>query len=220
MRPLNICLLCAAQCAWDLALCPDCFADCPRRGVACRACGLALPEAGLCGRCAARPPPFSRLVAPFRYRYPVDALIRDFKYRDRLAAARFFGSAITAEIAAERRPLPECLLPVPLHWRRCAARGFNQSLEIARLAGRGLGVAVNCRIVRRVRATPAQAGLGAAERRRNLRGAFALAGAPPWQHVAIVDDVVTTGTTVREMSRALIRAGVGEVEVWAAARAG
>jgi ComF family protein len=159
-------------------------------------------------------------VAPFRYRYPLDVLIRELKYHDRLACVRFLGGALADEVRARRSDLPERLLPVPLHWRRCIARGFNQSLEIARVVGARLNIPVDRGIVRRVRATPAQAGLPAAERRRNLRNAFLVAKVPPCKRVAIVDDVVTTGATAREISRALRRAGIEDVQIWAVARAG
>lgn len=217
---MNLCLLCGAQCPWNQALCAGCLADCPRAGSACRRCGTPLPRSALCGRCAANPPPFTRVIAPFRYRYPIDALVRDFKYRDRLACVRLFGAAIADEVRARGTVLPECLVPIPLHRHRCAARGFNQSLEIARVAGGLLEIAVDRHGLHRVRPTAAQAGLRAEARRRNVRGAFVVNGACRWRRVAILDDVVTTGATAREASRALIRAGVEEVEVWAVAHAG
>lgn len=217
---MNLCLLCGAACAWDEGLCPPCQADCPRCGPACRRCGDPLPRTAVCGACLLDPPAFDFLVAPFRYRYPLDALIRGLKYRDRLAYVRFLGGALAEEVRARRLQLPECLLPVPLHWRRCIARGFNQSLEIAKVVGTRLAIPVDRGIVRRVRATPAQAGLPAKQRRRNLRGAFLVLQDPPWKRVAIVDDVVTTGATARAISRVLRRAGIEEVQVWAIARAG
>ena len=217
---MNLCLLCDAQCPWDQGLCRDCHTDCPRPGIACRRCGHPLPRAGPCGACSVRPPPYTRLLAPFRYGYPIDALIRDCKYRDRLACVRLFGAALATEARRQGTPMPECLVPVPLHWRRCCARGFNQSLEIARVAGALLHIPIERHLVRRRRATPAQAGLRAEERRRNLRGAFVVTGEPCWKHAAIVDDVVTTGATAGEIGRVLLRAGVETVEVWAVARAG
>jgi ComF family protein len=220
-RPrVNHCLLCAAAIPWTASLCSACTTDCPRPSAACERCGCSLPQTGLCGRCLRQPPPYRRLVAPFSYRYPLDVLIQDFKYRDRLACARFFAQALAEEVRAHGDALPGCLVPVPLHWRRCCVRGFNQSLVIARLTGAVLGVAVDHELVRRCRASPPQTGLRAAARRRNLRGVFRVEGAPRWNHLAIVDDVVTTGATAREISRALIRAGVEQIEVWAIARTG
>ena len=217
---MNLCLLCRAACPWNEALCPGCHADCPRLGPACRRCGNPLPGADLCGSCAARPPPFTRVVAPFRYRYPVDALIRDFKYGGRLACVRFFGASLAQEVATRGPDLPECLLPVPLHWRRVVDRGFNQSLEIARAIGARLDLPVDRHFLRSVRPTPPQVGLTAASRRRNLRGAFRTQGVMRWKRVAVVDDVMTTGATAREISRVLLRAGIEEVEIWAVAHAG
>jgi ComF family protein len=217
---LNLCLLCGATCPWSEGLCPPCRSDCARCGPACRRCGIPLPGAGVCGACLANPPPFDGVVAPFLYRYPVDALIRDLKFHDRLACVRFLGGALADEVRARRADPPERLVPVPLHWRRRIARGFNQSLEIARVVGVRLNIPIDRGTVARVRATPAQAGLPATERRRNLRGAFRVVKEPPWKRVAIVDDVMTTGATAREISRVLKRAGVEELQVWAVARAG
>lgn len=217
---VNLCLLCGAICPWSAGLCPPCLSDCARCSPACRRCGSPLPHTALCGACLANPPPFDRVVAPFLYRYPLDALIRDLKFRDRIACVRFLGGALADEVRARRSPPPDSLLPVPLHWRRCMARGFNQSLEIARVVGAQLNIPVDRGSVVRVRSTPAQAGLPATERRRNLRGAFVVVKEPPWRRVAVVDDVLTTGATAREISRVLKRAGIEEVQIWAVARAG
>jgi ComF family protein len=110
------------------------------------------------------------------------------------------------------------LVPVPLHPGRLAERGYNQALEIARVLGGGLDLPLDSRCCHRVAATPPQAGLDEVARRRNIRGAFAVHSPLPWSRVAIVDDVVTTGSTVSELARVLRRAGVREIEVWAAAR--
>jgi ComF family protein len=114
---------------------------------------------------------------------------------------------------------------VPLHISRLRERGFNQATALARYAGRMLEIPCGARVLRRVRDTPSQTSLAAAERRRNVRGAFSVNGAGALrrllaaQHVAIVDDVVTTGSTVDEIRGVLLAAGVRQVEVWAAAQA-
>ena len=116
--------------------------------------------------------------------------------------------------------MPELLLPVPLHPKRLRERGFNQALEIARPLGRRFQIPVEARACRRIRATRPQSELALAERRGNLRGAFAVRGALTARHLAIVDDVVTTGATVSALARVLLRQGVQRVDVWAVARRG
>jgi ComF family protein len=154
---------------------------------------------------------------PFRYRFPLDVLIKSLKFSGDLAAA--------AEIAAlmhrsdRRGDLPGLLVPVPLSDSRLRSRGFNQALELARHLGTGLGVEVSECCARR-RDTAPQSSLAAAARRANVSDAFeADTGRVRGRHVAIVDDVVTTGHTVQAMARALRRAGARRIEVWAVARA-
>lgn len=116
--------------------------------------------------------------------------------------------------------MPHYLLPVPLHPERLRERGYNQALELARPLSRILGIPIAHRLCTRRRATLAQTSLDGGERRRNLRGAFLPSLGEMPRHVAIIDDVVTTGTTVEELARTLRLAGVEVVEVWACARAG
>jgi ComF family protein len=164
-------------------------------------------------------------LCALRYEHPVDEMIRALKYRGVIAQARVLG-VLLAEVAAKRgAPLPALLLPVPLHTRRWRERGFNQADSIARHAGRMLGIRVNRLAIRRVRDTPSQTALDVGERRRNVRGAFALRNTRQLErllraeHVALVDDVMTTGSTLEEL-RALRRAsGVRQVDLWAVARA-
>jgi len=160
-----------------------------------------------------------------RYEHPVDEMIRQLKYHREFAHARLLG-VLLAEVVRERaQPLPKLLVPVPLHDARLRERGFNQALAIARYAGRMLGISPARGVVKRLRDTPSQTALDVAERHANVRGAFAVNGARGLerllaaQHVAIVDDVVTTGSTVNELRATLLAAGVSRVEIWAVARA-
>ena len=114
--------------------------------------------------------------------------------------------------------MPELIIPVPLHKSRLKERGFNQALELARPLGQRFGIPVDIQAIRRTRATAPQSGLDKKERRRNIRGAFELKGKPLARHIAIIDDVVTTGNTVNELARILRRGGATRVEVWAIAR--
>jgi ComF family protein len=164
-------------------------------------------------------PYFDRSIVPFAYAYPLDHLIRGLKYSGRLSYGRVCGTLFAQIRGASGLPLPELLIPVPLGERRYRMRGYNQAHEIARAISRVLAMPVRMDLVQRVRETSEQAGLKRKERRRNARGAFAVSKELRARRVAIVDDVVTTGSTVNEIARVLRRAGAEHVEVWAIARA-
>jgi ComF family protein len=196
----------------------------------CCLCGFpgASPDLDLCTVCHADLPwdgAAQIALSALRYEHPVDEMIRQLKYRGVIAHARVLG-VLLAEVAEKRSaPLPRLLVPVPLHGIRWRERGFNQAGSIARYAGRMLGIPVARRLVQRVRDTPSQTALDVAERHRNVHGAFAIRGARAAvrlrraEHVAIVDDVMTTGSTLAELRGVLLAAGVSRVDLWAVARA-
>ena len=165
------------------------------------------------------------LVTALRFEPPADELIRRLKYAGVIANARVLGELLAQAVRKRGEPMPRLLVPVPLHSGRLRERGFNQALAIARYAGRSLGVAHARHLVRRVHDTPSQTGLGRSARRENLRGAFALAGASAHHrlvsaaHVALVDDVITTGSTLQELQGLLLASGVARVDLWSVARA-
>lgn len=216
------CVLCRAAAPPGRDLCAGCLGDLPRPGAGCARCALPLPvapEAHLCGRCIRRPPAFDRVVAAFEYAGPVAWLVQQMKFRRRLALATLLGGLLAERVAADLAIAPECLVPVPMHPARLRARGFNQALELARPVARRLRIPVERRLCRRVRHTRPQSSLPLAERGPNVRGAFAAAAGAAPQHVAIVDDVVTSAGTVDELARALRGAGARRIEVWTLARA-
>ncbi len=205
-----VCLLCGAEGqagdgAWGLDLCRHCEAACPR----------ADPE----------PPPFHHAFCLYRYEDPVDQIIVRLKFRHEIAAARVLGTLLAQAYADSGRPLPDCLVPMPLHPSRYRERGFCQTTLVARHAARRLRTAAGRRLplrpdlLQRVRGGRAQSSLGAGERRRNLQGAF---HCPPGRHlprhVALLDDVLTTGSTALAAMSALRAAGVGRVDLWCCAR--
>jgi ComF family protein len=155
--------------------------------------------------------------AALLYTFPVDAALKAFKFHGRLAYAPAFADVMSGELVHLRHV--DALLPVPLHRWRHAARGFNQAFELARLLARRSGLPL-VTVTRRVRRTRPQTGLSAAERRRNLRGAFALIRPLPCRHPLIVDDVMTTGETCSQLARVLLAAHAEDVSVLTAARAG
>lgn len=216
------CILCGAPGADGRDLCAGCAAELPFNRHSCPRCAVPFDQstavAALCGACQRRAPPYEHVFAALRYETPVPSLVADAKFRGRLNTARLLGHILADGVRDQGAPLPQVLLPVPLHPRRLAGRGYNQALEIARVVGRALTIPIAARSCRRVLATPPQAGLDEPARRRNLRGAFAAQLPLPWAHVAIVDDVMTTGSTVSELARVLRRAGAVTVVVWAVAR--
>lgn len=214
------CLCCGAAAPAGLDLCHSCLHELPWNAAPCRRCALPGAGPGLCAECLADPPPFVALHAPLRYAFPADRLVVGLKFRSRLEHGRLLGTLLadSLDAAAARIPRGLPLLPMPLHRRRLATRGFNQAAELARQVAPALGAVLAPDLAQRRRATPEQSRLDAAARRRNLAGAFAARRVPP--RVIVLDDVVTTGATVRELSRTLRAAGCDEVFVLAVARAG
>lgn len=213
-----------AAAAWR-ALCafllPPTCCLCGMRGLGpgfdlCRVCHDLLPPAA-----AGDPDPagFDLVVAPYRYAYPVRHFVQGLKFRGERHYARVLGQLLAHARRELDRPLPGVLVPVPLHPMRYRARGFNQSQELARFAARTLGLRVDPGCLERVIATREQSALPPGARRRNVRGAFRLVRAPQAEHIALVDDVITTGSTASEAASVLRRAGVERIELWAAARA-
>lgn len=200
-------------------LCPSCRAELPWLGHACQRCALPLPvSAGLlCGPCLRRPSAVTRTVCALRYEAPVSGLVSAFKFHRSLATGAALSALLQEVVLAAAGPVPDALLPVPLHVRRLRQRGYNQAVELARPLARQLNRPLLTHAVARQLATADQIGLSALQRRRNLRQAFAVGTTLPG-HVAIIDDVLTTGATVLTLAKCLRHAGVQEISVWCLAR--
>ncbi len=205
-----------------LDLCAECYREMPQIRRPCRRCSAPLPHAesnyGLCGKCISNPPVCASSCAPFIYAEPVAGLVRRLKFNGDLVCGRTLGLLLADILANRAIDTPEILIPVPLHASRHRLRGFNQALEIARPVAKQLRLPLDTRSCRRVRATGEQTGLNAQMRRRNVKGAFDVRPLGPIKHVAIVDDVITTGSTAEALCHALLSAGVERVDVWAVAR--
>jgi len=213
------CLLCGAAGNDGQNLCSGCHADLPYNRHACRRCAIPLPIDRIeCGRCQQQPPPFDLTIAPLYYQPPVDYLVKSLKFHGRLSSARVLSELLAAAVAQRQETLPDCIVPVPIHRIRLGLRGFNQAIELARPLSSRLGIPLAPRCVRRIRHIPRQASLSASARRLNVRGAFAIGQPITARHVAILDDVVTTGSTVAEIARILRKAGVEKIEIWICAR--
>lgn len=211
------CVLCGRPGALGRDLCTACVADLPRLGHGCVRCGAALAAQGtLCGPCLQSPVPVEYSRIPFHYQAPLDHLIMALKFQRQLAMAPLLAE-LMLEASLPWPGTPDCLLPVPLHPRRLRERGFNQAQELARILSRHSGIPLAPQWASRQRHTATQSLLDATARRRNMRDAFIVHQTPP-AHVVLVDDVVTTGSTVNELARTLLRAGARRVDVWACAR--
>jgi ComF family protein len=179
-----------------------------------------IPGELICGVCQRHPPVFHRTVAPYIYAAPLDRLIQQFKFNRRLDLARPLAGLMGASLTLRDGAYPQLLVPVPLHPQRLRKRGFNQARELARVIGRELDIPLATpKLCQRLRATAMQADLPARQRQGNVRGAFAVTAPLSVGHVAIVDDVMTTGHTAAELARTLRRAGAESIEVWVCARA-
>ncbi len=220
------CTLCRASGLDAQDLCAGCHSGLPWNHRPCPRCALPLPAgcaAGTpCARCQLQPPPHARAWAPFVYAHGLRWLHRRLKFDARLANRRLLAAlladALEQALARGDLPRPDVVVVMPLHPRRLMRRGFNQSLELIQPAARHLGLELDFRSLRRVKATRPQSDLPAGQRRRNVRGAFACDRDLAGLHVALFDDVVTTGHTAAEAARVLRRAGACEVSVWSLAR--
>lgn len=216
------CLLCNRPGFDNMDLCISCYRSLPWNKTACISCALPLPDditgPVKCGHCLQKAPLYEAAFSLFRYEHTVVKLIQGFKFNEKLSHGRLLSQLLVAAFSLPE-PVPQCLIPIPLHNKRIRQRGFNQSIELARPLAKKLGVPLVLDVVKRIRATEQQTGLDAVARRKNIRGAFEVVQTLEWDHVAIVDDVVTTGSTVNELARILKKAGVKRVDVISVARA-
>ncbi len=207
------CLLCHSASG---PLCDACRGDLPwHTDRVCPVCAQPTPNGDTCGHCLKDPPAFDRTHALFAYGFPADSLVQRLKYSESLAIAPILG-ALLAEHTVNK---PDIWLPMPLHANRLRERGFNQAVEITRELSRQRGIAMQASWATRSRDTPPQAGLKREARRKNLRGAFACTSAVKGLHVGIVDDVMTTGSTLDALAQVLKQAGAKEVSCLVVARA-
>ena len=215
-----VCVLCLAPGEAGLDLCAGCRRALPVIEHACPRCGLPVASSiqTSCGRCLHQPPPWDSAWLPFRYASPVDHLITGLKFNHRLAFGRVLGELLAHHLQTHDILRPTLIVPVPLHLRRLRERGFNQSVEIARVVSRRLDIPMTPDAARRVRHTPAQTGRSARERATNLKHAFAIRTKVADKDIALVDDVITTGATAGELSRVLKAHGARTIQVWGCAR--
>lgn len=220
------CLLCLGPSKSKHSLCKECENELPKNDSHCLICSSPLStnrQTGttlVCGQCQKQPPYYNTSLIPHLYATPLKQLISEFKFHNNLSYGRLLAHLFIRSVNNNHRRLPECIIPVPLHTKRLQERGFNQALELARLVSRELEIPINYSLCKRNKITPFQSGLSAKQRKQNLTNAFSVTQTPLYKHVAIFDDVVTTGSTVNELSKQLKKSGVKIIEVWAIARTG
>jgi ComF family protein len=224
LKNKQACLLCEERTDALFPICVPCEAELPWLGDQCRHCALPLPMSDLtCAQCSNHPPAFDEVLSPWLYDFPVDSLVTRFKHQGAWPMGRLLSELLGQFLQHrfdEGLPRPDCLLPVPLAPQRLRQRGYNQAAMLARWLGLQLQVPVHERWLLRTRETPAQQSLDAKARKRNLRGAFALVDETQvaGRHIALVDDVLTTGSTTDAIARLLTKAGARRVDVYCLAR--
>lgn len=199
----GICDACQLALPWlDIALCPR--------------CAMPSNNAQICAECHHNPPAFTHTLAAFAYQTHVAKLVPAGKFGERWSLF-----ALLAQISASHYRIgsrPDCLVPMPLHASRLRERGFNQSMEIAQVWQRELGVPVQPDLLQRIRDTSHQTQLDVAARARNMRRAFQASPNARGLHIVLVDDVMTSGATLHVAARTLLQAGARQVDAWVLAR--
>ena len=218
------CLLCDEVADGTTPVCMACETELPWLGDHCQRCAVPLPAAGMtCGQCLMQPPAFERVVAPWTYNFPIDSLITRFKHSAKWPYGHLLGDLLAQSLQHrfnDDLPRPDVLVPVPMSTRRLCQRGFNQAAMLARWLSERLDVPIDERLLLRPQDTNAQQDLNAEARKRNLHHAFAMASdaSVKGRHLALVDDVLTTGATAQALALLLLDAGASRVDVYCLAR--
>lgn len=220
----SMCILCANPAQNNDYFCEGCYKDLPILPHKCEQCARFLRHEGLkCGDCLNHPPAFSQTHALFPYQFPVNQLITRLKFQHKLIYAKAFGEAMAERVKNSwyvDKTLPDLIIPIPLHEQRLRERGFNQALEIARPLAQRLKIELDYQGVKRDKSTLQQSSLARKMREGNTRHAFSASRDYQGLTIALLDDVVTTGFTVRECAKVLREHGAQKVEVWCCARNG
>jgi ComF family protein len=213
------CILCGQSADLPVELCSPCKKALLGDAHRCHRCGLELSFGeDSCGKCLTKLPVFDRCESVLGYTLEAGQLIRQLKYNQKTSVAHVMAYLLAEHLQTHRETLPEVIIPMPIHRNRLYRRGFNQTMEIAKYLGIILDVPVDYKCCQRTKQSESQTGLGVYGRRNNIKGVFRMIKDVNYKHVAILDDVVTTGATADELTRVLKSAGIKNVEVWCCVR--
>jgi len=210
-------------------ICTDCHQRLPLSLSACHTCGLPLSLTSInqskskqtvCGECLKSSPTYNRTISGFHYEAPINEFITQLKFSSQFQLLPLLCDYLIDKINEryDKVSLPDAIIPVPLHLKKLVQRGFNQSQLIADQIAKTLAVKVLTNGIKRIKMTQAQSGLDSVERKGNVKKAFQIDGKLP-EHIAIVDDVVTTGMTVSELASQARLHGAKKIDIWCVARA-
>ncbi len=219
----NICLCCEDKGHAGIDLCESCYKNLLKIKFACERCAMPLAHtnAKACGACNNRKIYFDTSYAPFLFKGFIRESIYQFKFNNKLNHGKLLATLLAKQIQQQNRILPDVLVPVPLHKKRLRKRGFNQSLEIARILNKYLSKEISIKDIYRAKPTHVQMELPAKQRRANVKDAFKLRSSNSVfkdKNIVIIDDVMTTGSTVNEMAKCLKQSGAKHIDVWCVAR--
>ena len=212
------CIICNKNLSLNYPTCDDCYFKLPFEISGCSRCGQPF-AANLdhCGNCIANPPIYDKCFCAFQYSHPIDEKIRQFKYSERPELASDLAKLLVREINNNQLERPELLIPVPIHINKLRNRGFNQALELTKYLSSSLKIPYKTGIIVKHQATAPQVQQTLSQRKRNIRGCFSYKKNITAKHVAIIDDVITTGATVAEITKILKRNGVNYIQIWGVA---
>ncbi len=215
------CILCDAFSNQNL--CHDCLKSLPRIPANhCPTCSKYTPfsQDQKCGACLFMPPAFTTTVAAFNYAFPIDALIHTLKYKMQLAIAPILAELLIDKLRSQASTEPpDLIVPMPLHSKRLQERGFNQALEISRYVARKMNITLSSHSCKRIKNTPPQIGLPWKARKKNVQNAFRCMADLSGKHVAVIDDVMTTGASLNALAQQLRKQGATKISNWIIARA-
>jgi len=216
------CILCNQEKRTARFICIDCEQALPWH-CGCNRCGNPLVTTEhnetLCKFCLLTPPPYQQLIAAWHYEFPIDTIISQFKFSDQLRWQTFLSHNLAKCIQSHPSYTPpDLIIPMPLHRKRLRQRGYNQAQLIAKRVAKHLKLPMHPKTCQRHKHTTPQVDLPATKRQHNVKGIFRITKSVNNQTIAIVDDVVTTGSTVASLSQTLLEAGATQVVVWCLAK--
>ncbi len=219
LRLPAVCVVCYQYHREAYAVCRVCYSLLKQLGPACNYCALPLSDNNfpVCGRCSKIKPAFDRTLTLYRFEEPLRSLLHEYKYNGALFL-RGFLVKLMLEALPPTGFKTQCLIPVPLHPTRLRERGFNQAAEFAKILSKYLQVPCELTLCKKILHTSPQANLSGKERQRNLHHAFEVKSTY-YKHITLVDDLLTTGSTVNELAKLFKKQGVDRVDVWCCARA-